>query len=36
MAWLVGSSLAPVLARLSSDRRQTSRGCVELVAVDDV
>lgn len=31
-----GSSLAPVLARMSADRRQTSRGCVELVAVDDV
>jgi hypothetical protein len=30
-----GSFPAPFLARLSSEGRQTSRGCVELVAVDN-
>jgi hypothetical protein len=30
-----GHFLAPFLARLSSEGRQTSRGCVELVAVDN-
>jgi hypothetical protein len=36
MAWLVWVIPGSLPRALSSDGRQTSRGCVELVAVDDV